>query len=182
MMSRSLQAPGSPGSTPHWASSAKTGVGTAIGAESPLWFTLSHGIVTEVFYPSVDNACLRGMGLIVTDRKDFISDELHDVDSEVRYVAQGVPAYQLNNRCRSGRFRIEKTVLSDPRRPVLLEHHVFQPQLGNIEDYSLYLLIAPHLGNQGHDNTAWLDDFKGMPMLFAKLPGSPWQSLARRRG
>ncbi|HEX3870835.1 MAG TPA: glycoside hydrolase family 15 protein, partial [Pirellulales bacterium] len=36
------------------------------------------------------------------------------------------------------------------------------------EDYALYLLVAPHLGDQGQDNTAWVGEFKGVPMLFAK--------------
>ena len=99
-MSPSKQAPGASGMKPHWASSAKTGVGTAIGAESSLWFTLSHGIVTEVYDASIDNACIRGMGLIVTDRENFFSDELHDVESHVSYLSEGVPAFRVENRCR----------------------------------------------------------------------------------
>ena len=104
-----------------WTSAAKTGVGTAIGSDSCLWFTLSHGIVTEVFDAFVDDACLRGMGFVVTNRQDFLSDELHDADSTVSYLAEGVPAFEMENRCRSGRYKIDKTVLSDPRRSVLLQ-------------------------------------------------------------
>ena len=96
-MSQSNQAPGAPGAEPRWTSSAKTGVGTAIGSDSLVWFTLSHGIVTEVYHPFVDNACLRGIGFVVTNREDFFSDELHDVDSKVSYLAEGVPAFQMEN-------------------------------------------------------------------------------------
>ncbi len=115
-MPTSNEAPGAPGAKPHWASAAKTGVGTAIGSDSCLWFSLSHGIISEVFDASVDDACLRGMGFIVTNGDDFFSDELHDVDSAVSYLADGVPAFKMKNRCRRGRYQIEKTVLSDPRR------------------------------------------------------------------
>jgi glucoamylase len=170
-MSPFNQAPGAPGAEPRWTSAAKTGVGTAIGSDSHLWFTLSHGIVTEVFDAFVDQACLRGMGFVVTNRKDFLSDELHDADSTVSYIAEGVPAFEMENRCRSNRYKIAKTVLSDPRRSVLLQDTRFTALRGNIKDYSLYLLAAPHLGNQGQDNTAWLDEFKGMSMLFARRAG-----------
>lgn len=161
------RAPGAPGATPHWASSAKTGVGTALSVDSSIWFTLSHGIVTEVFYPFVDRACIRGMGFIVTDRNEYSCDELHDADSEISYLDEGVPAFRLANTCRSGRCRIEKIVLADPRRSVLLQHTKFTPLQGALADYSLFVLLDPHLNNQGAGNTAWIDAFKGMPLLFA---------------
>ncbi|HEV7226277.1 MAG TPA: glycoside hydrolase family 15 protein [Pirellulales bacterium] len=177
-----------PGNRPHWASAAKTGVGTAIGADSEVWFTLSHGIVTEVFYHFIDSACLRGMGFVVTDRKDFFSDELHDADSKVSYVAEGVPAFRLANRARDGRYEIEKTVLADPRRSTLLQQTRFAALQGDLADYALYVLVEPHLGNQGAGNTGWLGEYKGTPMLFATRDdyalalacSAPW--LARSAG
>src|SRR6185437_5591030 len=110
-------------------------------------------IVTEVFYHFIDSACLRGMGFVVTDRKDFFSDELHDADSKVSYVAEGVPAFRLANRARDGHYEIEKTVLADPRRSTLLQQTHFTALQGELADYSLYVLAAPHLGNQGAGNT-----------------------------
>jgi len=59
--------PGGPGSPARWTSSAKTGVGMALGNKSHVWFTLSHGIFNEIYYPRIDQACVRDMGLIVTD-------------------------------------------------------------------------------------------------------------------
>ncbi len=40
-------APGWPGTPARWTSAAKSGVGTALGG-SPVWFTLSHGILNEI--------------------------------------------------------------------------------------------------------------------------------------
>ncbi len=157
-----------PGPKPHWASSAKTGVGTAINPDSELWFSLTHGIVSEVFYPFVDCACIRGMGFIVTDRKQWMSDELHNATSEVSYLADGVPAFRMHNKCREGRYEIVKSILSDPHRAALLQTTEFRALEGSLADYALYVLVAPHLNNQGADNTAWVGEFKGMPMLFAR--------------
>ncbi len=47
-------APGAPGIPARWTSSAKTGLGTAISRQSRVWFTLSHGIFNEIYYPRID--------------------------------------------------------------------------------------------------------------------------------
>jgi len=49
MPTPSRNAPGAPGIAPCWTSSAKDGLGTAYHTSSRLWFTLSHGIVNEVY-------------------------------------------------------------------------------------------------------------------------------------
>ena len=67
MTTADSHAPGWPGIPARWTSSAKTGVGTASAAMSRVWFTLSHGIFNEIYYPDVDLACTRDLGLIVTD-------------------------------------------------------------------------------------------------------------------
>ena len=59
-------AEGAPGIPARWTSSAKSGVGAALSPASRVWFTLSHGILNEVYYPRVDSACTRDLGVIVT--------------------------------------------------------------------------------------------------------------------
>jgi glucoamylase len=165
-------APGWPGIPARWTSSAKSGVGTALSAESRVWFTLSHGVLNEIYYPGVDQACTRDFGLIVTDGRSFFSEEKRDAASVIRPIAEGVPAFAITNSCRQGRYRIEKLVLSDPRRDVLLQQVAFRALAGAIGDYRLYALLAPHLVNRGAGNTAWIDEYKGVPMLFAEGSGS----------
>ena len=57
----------------HGTSSSKSGLGTAVSRDSRVWFTLSHGILNEIYYPRVDHACTRDLGLIVTDGQTFFS-------------------------------------------------------------------------------------------------------------
>ena len=176
------QAPGWPGIAARWTSSSKSGVGTAFSSTGRVWFTLSHGIFNEIYYPRVDQACIRDMGFLVTDGKDFFSEEKRHTKSETRLLADGVPAYYLTNTCNKNRYSIEKVILSDPQRDVIMQRTKFNPNIGQIEDFHLYVLLAPHLGNQGADNTGWLGDYKGVPMLFASRDGialalacsSPW--------
>ncbi len=67
-------APGHPGIPARWTSSAKSGVGTAPAVVSRVWFTLSHGILDEIYYPRVDYACTRDFGLIITDGRGYFSE------------------------------------------------------------------------------------------------------------
>jgi len=165
-------APGRPGIPASWTSSAKTGVGTAVSIKSRVWFTLSHGIFNEIYYPRIDQACVRDMGLIVTDGARFFSEEKRDAGNAVEWLADGVPGFRLVNTCRDGRYRIEKQIVTDPHRDTVLQRVQFVTQQGALSDYHLHVLLAPHLGNQGSGNTAWLDEFEGTPLLFAQREGN----------
>ena len=177
-------APGWPGIPGRWTSSAKSGIGTAANRESRVWFTISHGILNEVYYPRVDHACTRDLGFIVTDGRTFFSEEKRDARSDTGTVAPGVPAYLIRNTAADGRYRIEKDVLTDPRRDVVLQRVRFVPLQGQLADYRLFVLLAPHLANHASGNTAWAGDYKGTPMLFAERDGSalalassvPWRA------
>ena len=168
MTSELQQAPGRPGIPSRWTSSAKSGVGTALNPASRVWFTLSHGIFDEIYYPRVDQACTRDMGFLITDGKDYFSEEKRDAQFKIEYLEPGVPAYRLTNTCKQGRYRIEKEIFSDPGRDVVIQRTHFEPLKGSLKDYHLYLLLAPHLGNQGEGNNAWIGDYKGVPMLLAE--------------
>jgi glucoamylase len=103
-VSESLRhAPGWPGIPPRWTTSAKTALGTSLRPNSRVWFTLSHGVLDEVYYPRVDQACLRDLGCIVTDGHTFFSEEKRDAVSVTTWVEEGVPAFRVTNSCRLGR-------------------------------------------------------------------------------
>ena len=164
------EAPGRPGIPPRWTSSAKSGVGTALSDRSRVWFTISHGILNEVYYPRVDQACIRDLGLIVTDGATFFAEEKRDCESVVERLNDGVPAFRLTGTHVGGRFRIIKRVIADPRSEAVL----MQIRLENLAGGSLRLfaVVAPHLVNGGAHNTGWRGDYKGQEMLFAEGGGS----------
>jgi glucoamylase len=164
-------APGGPGIDPRWTSSAKSGAGTALDPLSRVWFTLSHGIFNEIYYPRVDQACTRDLGMIVTDGREFFSEEKRHTRSRIEALAPGAPAYRIRNDCVAGRYTIEKEVLAHPHRDAVLQFTRFTPHGGSPEEYRLHVLLAPHLGNRGAGNTAWVGDYKGVPMLLAQRDG-----------
>ncbi len=159
--------PGQPGIRPRWTSSRKCGVGTALSCESPVWFTLAQGIVNEIYFPRLDQANTRDVGLLVAADQGFFSEEKRNTRHEVMTSDPGIPAYRLVNTCEHGRYRISKTIITDPCRPALVMYVKFEPVEGALEDYRLFLLAAPHLANRGADNYGWAGDFKGTPLLCA---------------
>ena len=189
MADQNSYAPGWPGIPPRWTSSAKTGVGTALNRTSRVWFTLSHGIVNEIYFPRVDTACTRDWGFLIADGVGFFAEEKRHCRSSITPVEPGVPAYQLVNRDPDGRYRIEKEVFSDPHRSVVLTKVRFVAAdsasdggTARPSAYQLYTLLAPHLANFGYYNTAWIGDYKGMPMLFAEHLGGYALALASALG
>lgn len=166
-MFEEANAPNPPGLEPSWTSSAKIGVGTSISRESRVWFSLYNGIITEVYYPFIDQANVRQMQFLVTDGKDFFSAEEIDTHHDTSYIEVGIPAYKIVNTCKKGRYRLTKTIIVDTVRDVLLIRVLFEPILGNLSDYHIYAYINPHMSNAGAGNHAWVGEYKGWPMLFA---------------
>ncbi|MBM3461319.1 MAG: glucan 1,4-alpha-glucosidase [Armatimonadetes bacterium] len=161
-------APGWPGMEPRWTSSAKSGVGTALSAQSQVWYTISHGILNEVYFPRVDRACTRDCGFLVLGPDGFFSEEKRHLRHEVQAIEDGVPAFRLHNTCAQGRYRIEKEIFADQNRPTVMLRFRFIPLIGALRDYRVFVLLSPHLGNRGFENTAFVGDYKGVPMLFAE--------------
>ena len=163
-------APGWPGSPGRWTSASKSGVGTSLGGAA-VWFTLSHGILNEVYAPRMDQAATRDLGLVVTAAGGFFSEEKRHAQHQTTCPIPGVPSYRLTSTCSQGRYRIEKEVIADPGRPVVLQRVRFSPLRNTLPDYRVFAILAPHLNNHGAGNTGWVGAHKGVPGLFASRDG-----------
>jgi glucoamylase len=162
MTTSNRNAPGAPGIKPHWTSSAKDGIGTAYHTSSRLWFTLSHGIVNEVYYPHVDTPNTRDLQFLITDGETFCHEERRDLDHRTEIPEENALLYRLTNSDRSGRYRIIKEIIGEPHSSVLLMHtrlEILDPKLrGKLR---LFALLAPHLKGTGRNNSAWWHDTGG---------------------
>ena len=135
-------------------------------------------MLTEVFYPTPDLACVRQLGFLVTDGAGFASDESRDAVHAVTPTSGVAPVATLVNTCLHGRYRIEKTVLADPRADVVLQRVRFTAAKGDPGAYRLFAVLEPHLGERGDATTAALGDYKGHPVLLATASGGPAVALA----
>ncbi len=177
-MSKNVSPPGWPGIPARWTSSAKNGIGGAYDGVSPTWFTLSHGILNEVYYPRMDQAMIRDSELIITSGSDFFSEEKRDCEHSIAFIQPDVPAYLLTNRCLFNRYSIEKAVVTDPRRAVVLQKVKFTSMAGRLSDYRIHVLLSPHIANKGAGNTGWIGEFKGEIALMAARDGYALAMLA----
>jgi glucoamylase len=164
--------PGHPGIPPRWTAGAKTAIGRSADEHSRIWFTIARGIVSEVYYPMTDQANSRDLGFLVADGVDFFSEEQRHTIQQIAPLAPGVPGYRLINTCGQGRYRITKTVVTDPAWDALVQQVQFEALQGRLADYSLYALLAPHIANRGYGNSGWAGEYKGIPMLFAERAGT----------
>jgi glucoamylase len=159
---------GAPGIEPRWTSSAKEGVGTAYHTSCRVWFTLSHGIVNEIYYPHVDQPNTRDFQYLISDGETFCHEEKH-LDHKVKYPERDCLFYRLTNSEPKNRYRLVKDVLTDPHRSVLLVHtklEVFDQSLrGKLR---LYALLAPHLAGCGVGNSGSCSEIGGYKLLRAQ--------------
>lgn len=160
-------APGRPGVEARWTSSAKSGIGTALSSDSRVWFTLSHGVLNEIYYPRVDSACTRDCVFVITGPEGYFSEEKRDCLTETRTHSPGIPAFTITNTARDGLYRLEKDIITDPARDCVLQRVRFTALKGNVEHYTVTALLAPHLVNAGQMNAAWIGEFDDKPVLFA---------------
>src|SRR2546427_8041971 len=160
---------GAPGIEPRWTSSAKEGVGTAYHTSCRVWFTLSHGIVNEIYYPHVDKPNTRDFQFLISDGESFCHEEKRDLDHLIEYPERDCPFYRLTNSEPRGRYRIVKHVLTDPHLSVLLVHtklELFDESLrGKLR---LYALLAPHIARYGAGNSGWCFDIAGHKLMRAQ--------------
>jgi len=159
---------GAPGIEPRWTSSAKEGVGTAYHTSCRLWFTLSHGIINEIYYPRVDQPNTRDFQFLISDGETFCHEEKRDLNHEVEYPERDCLFYRLTNSERQGRYRIIKHVLTDPHRSVLLVHtkvEVLDESLrGKLR---LYAVLAPH----GRANSGRCSEIGASTLIHAQREG-----------
>lgn len=147
------EAPGAPGAKATWTNGHKQGVGTAWSLTSKVWFTLGDGVVTEVYYPSVDRANLRVLELFVTGPGGFFERESTDTDHRVEVASTEAPVFRQINTSRSGRYRITRTVLTDPARQTLVLDTRVEPLAPGA--LTVHVFADPAMNNSGlHDRAA----------------------------
>jgi glucoamylase len=149
---RGHPASGGPGIEPRWTRSDKHGVGTAYSAVSRVWFTVSKGILNEVYYPTIDRPQIRDLQYLVSDGTTFFHDERH-LDNTHEYLAADTLGYRITNADPRRRYRIVKEVIADPHRPCVLVHTRLEAEDDVLARLRLYALLAPHLDGGGRGNS-----------------------------
>jgi glucoamylase len=143
-------APGAPGAEAHWPSAGKQGVGTSNTLESKVWLTLRGGVMTEVYYPTVDVANSQELQFVVSTG-GRIETEAADTTHCIEIVDPRALSFRQTNTAKSGAWTISKTYTTDPQRHTVLIDVRFKSRT----PAALYVYYDPSLGNSGLHDSAW---------------------------
>lgn len=156
---------GYPGIAPKWTRSEKEGVGTAYNTSSRIWFTLSHGIVNEVYFPALDSPQIRDMEFLITDGETFFHEEKRDLTTQLEYLDRDSLGYRITKIDPQGRYQIVKEIIADPHLPSLLIHTRLEGAENFLKKLRFFVLLAPHLGKGGWGNNAAKFNVAGQSIL-----------------
>jgi glucoamylase len=172
-----MRAFGWPGIEPRWTHGGKDGVGTAYAASSRVWFTLWNGIVTEVYYPTVDRPQLRDLQYLITDGKSFFHEEKRHLESKLERLSAHGLGYRCTNSDPTRRYAIVKEIIADPHLDCVLQHTRLSGDESFLSGLRIYALCAPHLEVGGWGNNGSVARVAGRTVLIAERKGT-WLALA----
>jgi len=162
---------GSPGMEPRWTSSVKDAVGTAYSASSRIWFTVSHGILNEIYHPTIDHPQTRDMELLITDGASFVHEEKRDLIPTFEYIHPEALGVRYINRDSENRYQLVKEIVCDPHHSVVLMHVRLEVGPNGTDEFlsklRVFALLAPHMDGGGSDNSARAVDVAGRKVLMA---------------
>ena len=158
---------GSPGIEPRWTSSEKDAVSTAYAASSRVWFTISHGILNEIYYPTIDRPQTRDMELLFSDGETFFHEEKRNFNYDFHYIDSSAPAVRVVAKDLDGRYTVTKEFISEPHHPVVLMNVKISGDEDVLSRLKCYALLAPHLNGGGAGNSARSIDVAGQRCLLA---------------
>jgi glucoamylase len=158
---------GHPGITPRWTRSSKEGVGTAYSTASRVWFTLSHGILNEVYFPSIDSPQIRDLEYLISDGESFFHEEKRDLESKLEYLDEHSLGYRITSADPKNRYRLVKEIIADPHLPCVLIRTRLEGDEAFLKKLHLYVLVAPHLDSRGWGNNARKVQVAGKELLVA---------------
>jgi glucoamylase len=167
---------GRPGMEPRWTSSAKDCVGTAYSASSRIWYTISHGILNEVYFPTIDRPQIRDLQYLITDGETFFHEERRHLRSELACLSLHALGVQMINTDPLNRYRIIKEVIGDPHQDSVLIRTRLEGEEQWLSKLKLYALLAPHLEVGGWGNNGYVAEVAGQRILVAHKKGT-WLAL-----
>ncbi len=167
---------GKPGIEPRWTRGDKDAVGTAYSSSSRVWFTMSAGILNEVYYPTLDKPQIRDLQYLITDGESFFHDERRHLDATVRALSDHALGYAITSVEREGRYRIIKEVIADPHYACVLIRTRLEAEEPLRSRLRLFTLLAPHLEMGGYGNSGCAIESAGREILVAHK-GATWLAL-----
>src|SRR6202171_3108642 len=165
-------APGAPGAVSHFDLARKDCLGTARNSTSKVWYTVAGGVLSDVYYPTIDTTNVETVQYIVTDGSTFTNLQSRDMTYTVKALDPAGMECQVTATAKSGAYSIVTDYFTDAGRNSL----VMQVRMHNSTHTPLQLFVRfdPSVngnggggaGNGGADSTP-IDTSPGHSVLVA---------------
>ena len=138
-----------PGALSYFDLARKDCLGTARNTTSKVWFTLANGVLSDVYYPTIDNTNVKTLQYVVTDGSTFTDLQTRDTTYTVQLLNKSTLDCQVTTTAKSGKYRIVTDYLTDPGHNTVVMNMQFVPLVGDLSNYKLYLLYDPTINGNG---------------------------------
>src|SRR5689334_23048572 len=167
---------GAPGALSHFDLARKDCLGTARNTSSKVWFTVAGGVLSDVYYPTIDNTNVETLRYVVTDGSTFTDVQGRDTTYTVAPLpGSGGMGCTVTTTAKSGRYQISTDYITDPARDAVLMKVSFKSQ----SRLRLYMRIDPTVngnggggGGNGGADSASTDTSAGHPVLVSDDPNT----------
>jgi len=177
MLEDSPKATGGPGIPPRWTHSAKDVIGTAYSTPSRIWFTVSDGVISEVYFPTLDHPQIRDLQFLISDGETFFHDAHRNLENKIEYLGEHGLGVRMVNADPAGRYRLVMELITDPHQACLLLDTRVEGDPGLLSRLHLYVLLAPHIEVGGWGNNGNVARIAGREFLTAHKEHT-WLALA----
>ncbi|MEO8264585.1 MAG: glucodextranase DOMON-like domain-containing protein [Ilumatobacteraceae bacterium] len=109
-----------PGALSHFDLARKDCLGTSRTTSSKVWFTVAGGVLSDVYYPTIDNTNVETLQYIVTDGSTFTDLQARDMVSTATALDRSGMSCRVTSTARSGKYSIITDYVTDPDRATLL--------------------------------------------------------------
>ena len=167
-----VSAPISHGDLSHFDLARKDCLGTARNTKSKVWYTVANGVLSDTYYPNVDNTNVETLQYEVSQGSTFTDLQTRDMT----YTAEALPdsggmACRVTATAKSGKYRIVTDYVTDPGRNTVLMHVTFLPQDPSSRLYVRFDATVNGNGGGGQGNgggdSATVDTSTGHPLLVS---------------
>src|SRR5271170_1821998 len=145
-------APGGPGTQSYLDVARKDCFGTAQNTTSKVWFTVADGVLSDVYYPTIESSNVKTLQYIVTDGKTFADLQERDMTYTVSSPDRSGMVCQVTSTDARHGFQIATDYITDPGTDSIVMRSRLVPLPGHrsgFGDLKVYVRYNPHIDNTG---------------------------------
>ena len=142
-------AAGAPGVTSHFDLARKDCLGTARNGTSKVWFTVAGGVLSDVYYPTIDKTNNETLQFVVTDGSTFTDLQTRDMTYTVESLDHSGMACRVTSTARSGRYKLVTDYFTDPGRASVVMRTRLKALHGSTQGLSVYARFDATVNGNG---------------------------------